>query len=54
MTEPVATVILLIVMIGLIVGLDVAFLRNNMPLRLITNVAIVLIGGLIYVMFIRG
>ncbi len=42
-----------IVMVALIVGLDVAFLRNHFVLRLIVNVAIVAIFAGLYFAFLR-
>ena len=45
-------ILLLIVMIGLIVGLDVTLLRDHVVLRLIVNVGIVLACGAIYLRFI--
>lgn len=40
----------LVVMVALIVGLDVAFLRDRFTARLITNVAIVVVFALIYLL----
>ena len=37
-----------IVMAALIVGLDVAFLRDHFALRLVVNVAVVLVFALLY------
>jgi hypothetical protein len=42
-----------VVMIGLIVGLDVAFLRHHAALRLVVNVAIVASFGVGYVLVKR-
>ena len=41
-------VIGLVVMVALIVGLDVAFLRDRFVLRLVVNVCIVLAFGIAY------
>ncbi|HEV7208947.1 MAG TPA: hypothetical protein VGN54_09425 [Mycobacteriales bacterium] len=43
-----AVILGLIVMVALIVGLDVAFLRHHFTLRLIVNVGIVLVFALLY------
>ena len=53
MTKTLAVVILLVVMIVLIVGLDVLFLRDRFGLRLAVNIAIVLVFGAIYLAFLR-
>ncbi|WP_310963869.1 hypothetical protein [Nocardioides terrisoli] len=44
-------VIGLVLMVALIVGLDVAFLRDHFALRLVTNVAIVGVFAVLYVVF---
>ena len=44
---------MILVMIGLIVGLDVSLLRHHFGLRLAVNVGIVLVFGLLYVV-LRG
>ena len=41
MAKRVASMLVLLVMVGLIVGLDIAFLRHHFWPRLIVNVAIV-------------
>ncbi|EGD56514.1 hypothetical protein [Gordonia neofelifaecis] len=53
MSRQLVTAIYLLVMIALIVGVDFAFLRDQTGLRLIVNVAIVLVflGG--YFLFLR-
>jgi hypothetical protein len=40
-------------MVALIVGLDVAFLRHQFWPRLLVNVGIVLVFGVIYLIFLR-
>lgn len=49
MTHTTAIVIGLVVMVALIVGLDVAFLRNHFALRLVVNIAIVAVFAIAYV-----
>lgn len=51
MGHNVAVAIGLIVMISLIVGLDVAFLRDHFLLRLATNVCIVAVFAVLYIVF---
>ena len=53
MSRTLAVVILLVVMIVLIVGGDVLFLRNRFGLRLAVNIAIVAVFGVIYLVFVR-
>ncbi|HTV09677.1 MAG TPA: hypothetical protein VMD97_11590 [Candidatus Aquilonibacter sp.] len=53
MGRTVALVLYLVVMVGLIVGVDVAFLRDRFWPRLIVNIAIVLAFGAIYMRFLR-
>ena len=48
-----AMVLSLIVMIGLIVGLDVAFLRDHFVLRLLTNIAVVAVFAALYFSVIK-
>jgi len=43
----------LVAMIGLIVGLDVAFFRHHFWERLMVNVGIVLVFGAFYLVFLR-
>lgn len=43
-----ALVVGLVVMVALIVGLDVAYLRDHFALRLVVNVAIVCVFGALY------
>lgn len=43
----------LIVMVALIVGLDVMFLRNHFWARLATNVGIVAVFLVVYAVFLR-
>jgi len=49
-----AVVLGLVVMIALIVGLDVAFLRDHFALRLVVNVAIVAIFAVLYFSLLRN
>ncbi|MDQ2845918.1 MAG: hypothetical protein M3Y77_06135 [Actinomycetota bacterium] len=48
MSKTLAVVILLVVMIVLIVGCDVLFLRDRFALRLAVNVGIVVVFGALY------
>lgn len=41
-------VTLVVVMVALIIGVDVAFLRHHFGWRLATNIGIVLVFGLLY------
>jgi hypothetical protein len=52
-SKTLAVVILLVVMIVLIVGCDVLFLRDRFGLRLAVNVGIVVVFGAIYLAFLR-
>jgi hypothetical protein len=52
-SKALAVVILLVVMIALIVGCDVLFLRDRFGLRLVVNVGIVVVFGAIYLVFLR-
>jgi hypothetical protein len=53
MSRTAGTVILVLAMIILIVGVDVLYLRDRLWLRLVVNVAIVIVAGLIYLAFLR-
>jgi hypothetical protein len=53
MSTRAATILLAVVMIALIVGLDVTFLRDHVWLRLATNVGIVAVCLLVYYRVIR-
>ncbi len=54
MSKTLATVILLVVMVVLIVGCDVLFLRDRFGLRLAVNIGIVVVFGVIYLAFLRN
>ncbi len=47
-------VIYFLVMIGIIVGADVLFLRNHFVARLIVNVAIVALFAAVYFVFLKN
>lgn len=47
-------VVYLVVMVGLIVGLDVLFLRDCFWARLATNVGIVAVFALAYLLYFRN
>jgi len=47
-------VLCLLVMVALIVGVDVLFLRDNFWARLIVNIGIVLAFGVIYLRFLKN
>jgi hypothetical protein len=53
-SKTLAVVILLAVMIVLIVGLDILFLRDRFVLRLTANIGIVAVAGVIYLVFLRS
>ncbi|MDI6024188.1 hypothetical protein QBL02_11605 [Leucobacter sp. UT-8R-CII-1-4] len=46
-------VIYLVVMVALIIGLDVLFLRDHLWWRLATNVGIVVVFATVYLLFFR-
>lgn len=48
MSRTPATILGLVVMVALIVGLDVAFLRHHFGLRLLVNIGIVAVFGILY------
>jgi hypothetical protein len=52
-SKTLAVVILLVVMIVLIVGCDVLFLRDRFGLRLAVNVGLVVVFGAIYLVYLR-
>jgi uncharacterized membrane protein YfcA len=47
-------VLYVLAMVGIVVGVDVLFLRHQFWLRLITNVAIVLVFVAFYFRFLKG
>lgn len=53
MNHTLALTLWLVAMIGAIVGVDVAFLRNRLLARLIANVSIVLLFVIIYLIFLK-
>jgi hypothetical protein len=48
-----AVVLYVLAMVGVVVGVDVLFLRHHFWLRLITNVGIVLVFGAVYWRFLK-
>jgi hypothetical protein len=52
-SKTLAVVVLLVVMVVLIVGCDVLFLRDRFGLRLTVNIGIVVVFGAIYLVFLR-
>jgi hypothetical protein len=48
-----AVVLYLLVMVAIIVGVDVLFLRHQLWARLITNVGIVLVFVVVYLRFLK-
>ncbi|MCL2542814.1 MAG: hypothetical protein FWE71_10210 [Nocardioidaceae bacterium] len=48
MSHSLVVVLGVLVMVALIVGVDVAFLRNNLWLRLVVNIVIVALFALAY------
>lgn len=53
MNHTARTVLLVVAMVVLIVALDVMFLRDRFGLRLVVNVGIVAVAGVIYLAFLR-
>ena len=53
MSRQVVLVLYVVVMAGLIVGLDVAFFRNRFWERLMVNVGIVLVFAAFYLRFLK-
>jgi hypothetical protein len=54
MPKTVVLVIFLLVMIGIIVGVDVLFLQNYFWARLLSNIGIVVVFGAIYLRFLKN
>lgn len=54
MKHDVFVVIYLFVMVAFIVGLDVLFLRDHLWWRLATNVGIVVVFAVVYLVFFRA
>jgi uncharacterized metal-binding protein len=48
-----ATVLYVLVMVGLVVGVDILFFRHQFWPRLIANVGIVLVFVLVYFLFVK-
>jgi uncharacterized membrane protein YozB (DUF420 family) len=48
-----AVVLYVLAMVAIIVGVDVLFLRHQTLTRLIVNIAIVLVFGAVYFLFIK-
>jgi hypothetical protein len=48
-----AAALYVLAMVAVIVGVDVLFLRQHVLARLISNVAIVLVFGVAYLLFLR-
>ena len=48
MSRTLGTILALVAMVSLIVGLDIAFLRDRFILRLIVNIGIVVVFGIVY------
>jgi hypothetical protein len=46
-------VLFVLAMVGIIIGVDVLFLRNHLWPRLIVNVGIVLVFGTVYFKYLR-
>jgi hypothetical protein len=49
-----AVVLYVLAMVGIVVAVDVLFLRHQPWLRLVTNVGIVLVFGAVYFRFLKG
>ena len=53
MNRTAIAIIYLLVMIGTIVGIDLAFLRGDAGLRLVVNICIVMVFATVYLLVIR-
>jgi len=53
MSKPVIGVLYALLMIAIIVGVDLLFLRDHVVARLISNIAIVLVFGFVYLKFLN-
>ena len=53
MKHDIAVTVTLVIMIGLIVGLDIAYLRDRFALRLAVNASIVAVVGALYIVLRR-
>jgi hypothetical protein len=49
----VAVVLYVLLLVAVVVGVDVLWLRHHLWIRLIVNIGIVLIFGLFYLMFVK-
>ncbi len=54
MSRTVAQVLYVILMVAVIVGVDVAFLRDRLWLRLVVNIGIVAVFLVVYATLLRG
>ncbi len=54
MSRPVASAILVAVMVVLVVGVDILFFRNHFWPRLLSNVGIVLVAVAVYLRFVKN
>jgi hypothetical protein len=52
-SKSVVTLLYLVVMVGLIVGVDVRFLQGRLWVRLIVNILIVVVFLTVYMVFLR-
>jgi hypothetical protein len=52
--RPVLTALYVLVMIAVVVGVDVLFLREHFWARLLTNIGIVVLFGAFYLAFLRN
>jgi hypothetical protein len=53
MSRQVGTALYVLAMVAIVVGVDVLFLRHHFWQRLIVNVAIVVVFGAFYLIFLR-
>ena len=53
MGRPVAIALYVLVMVGVIVGVDIAFFQHHFLERLLVNIGIVLVFGVFYLAFLR-
>ena len=54
MSKPVFAILYVLLMVALIVGLDVAFLRDHFWARLAVNVGVVLVFGAFYLRYFNA
>jgi hypothetical protein len=51
--RPLAVVLYVLAMVGVVVGVDILFLRHHLWPRLIVNIGIVVVFGTVYLLFLK-